>query len=263
MTTCRVGSVASRLYGRLRQILRRLKRRLGRSPEYSTEVLRLFESAGTVRIVVVGANDGRLNDPIYETAMKMRDRVAIALIEPQSAVIPYLGQNYAGHPGAIVIHGAVGPAGSLVLHAIKPAYWPRVVAPYGAGWPIYRAPTGVTSTDRAAVSDWVRAYIPGVSPDEAIETQTVPCMGLEALLGANGIDWDRIDVLQIDAEGFDDVVLANSGLERFRPRVIQFENRMLSPERRAALKALLSAQGYVSSQAGPDTIALRRERVQR
>jgi FkbM family methyltransferase len=227
MAKVRASGATQRLDAWLWLTWHRLRRALRSSTGYFEEVLALFRSRRTIRIVVVGANDGRINDPIYRTAMRLRQRVEIVLIEPQSAVIPHLQQNYEGHPGATILHAAVGPPGTLELHAVREEYWDKAVLPYGVGWPAYRAPTGITSSDRAAVADWVQAYIPGVTAEEAIWTETIACVDLEALLRANGIDWGRIDVLQVDTEGFDDVVLANSGLERLRPSVIHFESKML------------------------------------
>lgn len=51
-----------------------------------------------LNIVVVGANDGRVNDPIYDFAMKIPDRTNILLIEPNKLLLPYLQNNYSSHP---------------------------------------------------------------------------------------------------------------------------------------------------------------------
>lgn len=261
MATVRASGATQSLFAWLWLTWHGLRRGRHGSTGYFEEVLALFGARRTIRIVVVGANDGRINDPIYRTAMRLRHRVEIVLIEPQGAVIPHLRQSYEGHPGARILHAAVGPPGTLELHAVRKEYWDRAVLPYGVGWPAYRAPTGITSTDRAAVADWVRAYIPGVTAEDAIWTEIIPCLDLEALLQANGIDWDSIDVLQVDTEGFDDVVLANSGLERLRPSVIHFESKMLPPDRLAALTGLLAAQDYVLTPSGADTLAVRRDRA--
>lgn len=261
MAAVRASGVTQRLFASLWLAWHRLSQGRHASTGYFEEVLALFGSRRTIRIVVVGANDGRINDPIYRTAMRLRHRVEIVLIEPQSAVIPHLRQSYEGHPGATILHAAVGPPGKLELHAVREEYWDKVVLSYGVGWPAYRAPTGITSSDRKAVADWVRAYIPGVTAAEAIWTQTVACLDLEALLRANGIDWDRIDVLQVDTEGFDDIVLANSGVERLRPSVIHFESKMLPPERLSALTGLLAAQDYVLTPSGADMLAVRQDRA--
>lgn len=68
--------------------------------------------------------------------------------------------------------------------------------------------------------------------------------------------FDSIDVLQIDAEGFDDQVIYASDIEKFLPPVINFEYGNLPPQRAKELSKYLAAHGYVLSQHGIDGLAI-------
>jgi phospholipid N-methyltransferase len=59
-----------------------------------TEFVRIY---GAINIVQIGANDGQINDPIYDFVMKNKDVTNIALIEPQASIIEYLEKNYEQH----------------------------------------------------------------------------------------------------------------------------------------------------------------------
>ena len=60
-----------------------------------TTLLSVHDEIGVVQI---GANDGRINDPIFPFLTNHIDRTRALLIEPQSTVLPYLRSNYAKHP---------------------------------------------------------------------------------------------------------------------------------------------------------------------
>ena len=113
---------------------------------------------GSLRIAVVGANDGRINDPIFSFANKFKASTELFLIEPQKALLPHLRTNYGFHPRAKFMNQAIGPVGTITLYSVDEAVWPHLRAPYAENWPAYRAPTGVTSGERAHVIRWLREF---------------------------------------------------------------------------------------------------------
>ncbi|ANW63427.1 hypothetical protein BCA37_07315 [Mycobacterium sp. djl-10] len=66
-----------------------------------------------------------------------------------------------------------------------------------------------------------------------------------------------VDVLQVDAEGFDDEVLYQSSLEILKPKIINFESANLSPSRFARLARSLDQMGYVLQVSKGDTLAIK------
>lgn len=229
----------------------------GLSP-YGAAVLALAMARRPLRIAVVGANDGQTNDPIFPVIQRhLADRSELTLVEPQAALIAPLEANYGFHPDVKVLNCAVGAGDSLTLHAVRPEFWARAQPGYARGWPVWRAPTGVTSGDRALVLGWVRQVIPDLDdPEAAVETIQVPCSSLPRVLATAGRG-ARIDVLQVDAEGADDRVLEACALDRTAPAIVHFESVHLPADRLAGLMARLSALGYATFPMGENTLALR------
>jgi FkbM family methyltransferase len=209
-----------------------------------------------LRIVQVGANDGRVNDPIYRIAHRFAARTSLLLIEPQRAVIPYLRENYARHPDIRIENCAVGEGGALTLYTVNEAYWGRLNVPYAKDWPVYRAPTGVTSASRAHVEKWLAKFIDTKPlPPDAITALDVPVRGLPDLVAA----WpgtDRIDLLQIDTEGFDDQIIYNLRPQDSPPAAIGFEAMHLPEARLKKVTGFLSECGYVVNRYGGDALAI-------
>lgn len=225
---------------------------------YEAALQTLLACRGRVRIVQIGANDGSINDPVYNFVKFAKDRTDILLVEPQEDLIPYLRQNYAFHPNAKVIQAAVGPPGTLELYAVEQAYWPELKPiKYAVDWPDYRAPTGVTSAERAHVHKWLNENLKVPDDaDKAIRSFQVPCMDVVGLVAETGFGTD-VDVLQIDAEGFDDTVIYNANLDQIRPVIINFEIEHLSKERLTALSDYLYEHGFKMNFYDRDALATR------
>jgi len=240
--------------------LRRIDRPAGNSgvpSAFHCSMSALLSSVPKLRIVQVGANDGAINDPLYGFVREKKARTSLILVEPQKQLLPYLKSNYSFHDGAEVFNGAIGPDSSLRLFCVREAFWDKLSVPYATGWPAYRAPTGVTSADRGHVRDWLAQYLGrGIDPDSAIEEFTVQALPLTALLERHGFP-ARIDVLQVDAEGFDDQVIYASDIARTWPRIINFEAMNIPESRYAALEAHLLDLGYELFRHHHDALAVR------
>ncbi len=81
----------------------------------------------------------------------------------------------------------------------------------------------------------------------------VACITLHQLVERNGIE--RLDLLQIDAEGYDYEILRTIDFSRLRPRFINYE-RVLLGEAEPACRAMLMKQGYVLFDWDVDTLAV-------
>lgn len=62
----------------------------------------------------------------------------------------------------------------------------------------------------------------GLRPSE-IESRKVTCLSVDDLLGQAG--WDSVDLIQVDAEGYDYQILSSIDFERLKPAIIRFEFR--------------------------------------
>jgi FkbM family methyltransferase len=216
----------------------------------------LLAAQDTVNIVQVGANDGSFNDPVNAAVHSFKDQTRILLIEPQAELIPILTRNYSAHPGAFFYKGAIGPRQDLILYSIRPEYWKECDVPYARNWPVYRAPTGVTSADRSHVEDWAKRHYKGQKQLSAIiQEQTVQSLPLGQVLIQVGFG-RNVDILQVDAEGYDDVVIYNSRIDEILPRLIRFESHSLSKEKLQRLTDYLVEKGYCMYARGGDGMAV-------
>lgn len=211
-----------------------------------------------INIVQVGANDGITNDPIYDFISKHPYSTRVILCEPQTYLIPELEKNYCYHDAKYIFNGAIGPETSLKLYRIKRECWPECSVPYAKDWPEYRAPTGVTSSSYDHVLTWVSKYYKGnLKHSDVIEDVSVDCVNVRQLLRKACL-FETMDVLQVDAEGFDDQVIYASNIEEFLPLVVNFEYGNLPQKRARELREYLNQRGYVFSQHGIDGLAIRK-----
>lgn len=210
-----------------------------------------------VKLVVIGANDGKTNDPLYDYMVKNSSQTQVLLIEPQEALIPYLKENYAFHSDAHIVKYAIGDTGYLTLYAVKPEYWSQLNVPYAEdrNWPIYRAPTGITSSNSQHVTAWLEKHLEIDQVSDAIVQINVPCKTLYKLMQECGFG-QTLDVLQIDTEGFDDYVIYQCDLKIIKPKIIHFENAHLSKNRKKDLYDYLRINNYQVFEIEGDSLAL-------
>jgi hypothetical protein len=226
--------------------------------QYNAAVLALTSVKQKLVIAVIGANDGRINDPIFTLVEgPLRQRVEMILIEPQSFLIDTIKANYAFVEDAHVLNVAIGDSPTLKMYRVKEQFWDRAASGSKKAWPTYRSATGVTSLQRENVVAWARKHLKSTADiNEAIEEFVVPGCRLGQLLAANQLPAE-IDVLQVDAEGEDDTVIYCCDLEQTRPRILFFENKNLSETRMADLLAYLGRLQYEVFKITKDTLAIR------
>ena len=92
--------------------------------------------------------------------------------------------------------------------------------------------------------------------------ELVPCMTFEDLLTQAGTD--HVDLIQIDAEGYDLEILAAIDLGSLRPPIVRFEHKNLGHAERVEAVRSLAELGYGLLQDHGDTTAyLHHERTRR
>ncbi len=208
-----------------------------------------------LNIVIVGANDGKTNDPIFNFNISRPDETNVLLIEPNKQLIPLLESNYSSHSNHQIANCAIGKEGKLTLYVVKQELWGQFQPDYAKGWPSYRAATGITSAIKSHLEKALMGQ--NLNPDNAIDTLNIPAKELKTLLEELG--WPtNIDVLQIDAEGYDDVVIYNSNLRHTTPIIIYFESENMPKEKYDTLKQYLSKQQYITYNVGGDSLAIKR-----
>lgn len=225
---------------------------------YQAAVLAAASQREHLRICIIGANDGKFGNPIYQTVKThLRASSDILLIEPQEDLHPFLAKNYSFHPSHQILGAAIGEGGTRRLYTIRPEHWKRFNPEYASNRPSYRAPTRETSDDREAVLSWIKEQLPDEPhPESMIMELNVPCRSLVELLQDTGRD-TTIDVLQIDAKGDDDTVIYACETDVTKPSVVRFNRSSLPAPRLDRLIQYLSDQ-YILQELGADMMAVRR-----
>jgi len=208
----------------------------------------LLANRERLSIVIVGANDGRIADPSYNFISDHRDRTDILLVEPQKALLPFLSENFKDHPSAKIFNGVVADQKNMEFFAIRESAWESVQPSYAKKsdgtqkWPLYRAPTGISSTIREHVEKWLTNF-PEVDADQAIESYSVRGAPLVEILDENALP-RKIDALQIDAEGADLQVLKLCGINETRPALIFIETSSIKGDDLEEMTTHLHDNGY-------------------
>jgi FkbM family methyltransferase len=177
--------------------------------------------------IQIGAFDGVTGDPIHELVRQHHWQGV--LIEPQANVFDVLKKNYADQPGLQFFNVAIGPQdGELTFFS----------RPHG---------------DVCASASKHLVQKPGGRSD--VRVNRVPCWTLKTLLDrvkpARGID-----LLQIDAEGWDYEIIRSIDFAAVRPRILRYEHQVLSERDRNACLALLAENGYRFLLEDADTTAI-------
>lgn len=173
-----------------------------------------FKRAGeNFFFIQIGACDGVSFDALYDFVLAKRLR-GIA-IEPLPDLFQELKQNYAGCPSVLPLNvGIHRTAKEMTMYRILSST---------NGLPDYVK--GMASMD----PDHHKLY--GI-PTEHVRTEVVRCISWDTLLAEQQIR--RIDLLQLDTEGYDYEILDMLNFERLRPAVIKFEHDLrLRPKDRS------------------------------
>ncbi|QNU64507.1 glycosyltransferase [Vreelandella titanicae] len=227
---------------------------------YVRSMQAIIDNKNYTKVVQVGANDGCINDPIYEVVMRNKDKTKVLLIEPQSNILEHLEKNYAFHPEAHIANYAVGPDSLLTLYRIKPAYYGLFTKRYLHDSPNYRVPSGFSSFDKKHVIKHAQGNFPkNTKIDNAIEKLEVPSRDLLTILDTTSWEEQKIDILQVDAEGMDDKVIYSCNIEVTQPKLINFERAHLSQQAYRDLCVYLSGLNYeLYNYSVLDTLAVKK-----
>ena len=253
MTAPRLAPFFDRLAGRaarhapasplLRRWLQRARTRLPSDRYGDAQNLVLLELARArprATFIQVGAHDGHEQDPLRRH-IQSRHWSGV-MVEPVPYVFRRLQIAYANEPRIKLVNAAIAPvAGTAILYHIPESD--------EAGLP--RWYDALASFSREVIAKH-REFIPDI--EERIEPIEVPTVTFEHVCRQNGID--RLDVVQIDTEGYDYEIIKLIDLKRLGPTVLMYEHIHLSLEDRTDCERLLIGNGYELHSDGMNTMAL-------
>jgi FkbM family methyltransferase len=181
----------------------------------------------TFRVLVVGAYDGVANDALGRF-LTTRDCCGV-LVEPQPDVFARLKRNFESHKGLQLVNAAIDRcSGTRELFQVP------------AGIPSLPQWTEQLASFRREHIEKHEDRAPGVSA--RIVSTPVRTVSFSDLL--DEFEIRSIDVLQIDAEGFDAVLLSWFPFERVKPGVVHYETAHMTPDELHSTRQALKAHGY-------------------
>lgn len=184
---------------------------------------------GPFFVLQIGAYDGKFDDPIAGLIRKYGWHGL--LVEPQIQAFEQLRENYRDQTQLRFENAAVGDHdGTLTMYSLRDVS------------------SHLASFDRRHL---VRH---SQRPGDIIEHE-VQSLTLNTLLSRHGVK--RVDLLQIDAEGYDGEIIRAIDFAQLRPPLIRYEHaNLLEAERNDCIELLVS-KGYRIFLEDSDTIAFR------
>ena len=186
-------------YRNLRSVRRRWQTR---HDQFEIIIEQYSENDAGFYLIQIGACDGVMDDPIHKWIKKYRWNGI--LVEPQKLEFEKLRATYKDHPNLKFENVAIAEEdGNRILYKYK------------------------TNKIKA---DWQRGIAsllakPDLEAQGLTETETVECITFDNLIKRNNVS--RIDLLQIDTEGYDFHLLKLFNFRSLKPRLVRFEHRHL------------------------------------
>jgi FkbM family methyltransferase len=204
----------------------------------------IFQMAGESTIktfVEIGANDGKKNDPLYDRIKKYGWRGI--LVEPDSANFEKLKENYRGIEGLIFENTGIGPeSGELLFYKIKD------ITDQEPGW-YYQ----VGSFDK---NTFLKNISYGKGLDQRIVAEPRPVIHFDELLEKN--NFRDVDLLHLDAEGFDYRILRSINFAKYDIRMVLFESEWMTKSELKELIQYLRNHQYRVYRSGIDYAGIKR-----
>lgn len=190
--------------------------------------------------VQIGSCDGVANDPLHETVVS--HHWPGVLVEPIPRLFEQLVGNYKDLPQLQFCNVAVAnEVGTATMYAVKPQ----------AGDPEWV--DQLASFDREVVLRHAYA-LPNL--EGRIFQISVESMPLGSLVARCNLS--AIDLLHIDAEGFDDEIIGQVDMgASWAPRYVIFEQKHLDRDRWVRVREMLEGGGYRLVNLWPDMLAYR------
>jgi FkbM family methyltransferase len=194
---------------------------------------RMLDVGQSLTFIQVGAFDGVTGDPLHPYIDRYKWRGV--LLEPQPGPAAQLRKLYSGNERIVVLEAAVdSERRTRRLFTVE-----SDVAPDWAG--------GMGSFDREQITKHA-PLVPGLH--EMIRERSVDCITFADIL--EHLSGEAADILQIDAEGADELILSLFPFERVKPAIVHWEIKNLTKLQRELCLERLSDFGYRFAPSGDE-----------
>ncbi len=177
----------------------------------------------------IGAFDGVGDDDLRELVIAHKLRGV--LVEPQPMAFARLQETYRNQPQLTLLQAAIDECeGTRELYCRR--------------------------GEASMASSFDRGHLlrHGIAANEIV-IQTVACHTVASAIRAGGLE--RVDLIQIDAEGYDWPIIRSIDFARLRPAIVRFEYRNMPPRDADACLAHLTRFGYRFLIEARDVIAVQ------
>lgn len=209
------------------------------------------ENRGGLVVIQVGANDGITHDPIHKYIK--RDHWKGVLLEPQKFVFEnFLKKIYRKDKGIVPLNAALGAeegVGYMYRIAFSNSRWAHGLSSFNKETLLEAFNSG--HVERQAKKENIK--VPE-NPDEHIAIEEVRMISPAGIVQQYGLS--KVDLLMVDAEGYDVEIVKLFIRQNILPRVIIFEKGHLEVEVLEECNRLLQEMGYQYRNAGANTVAM-------
>lgn len=198
----------------------------------------------------IGGNDGFVKDPIFKFVKKYPWQGII--VEPQVEVFEKsLRKTYRFASNVRLENLAIADkteTKKLWKIAVSNSRWATGLATFDKAILVYQI-------ERNYVSDRLKREGKPIPEkvDDYLTYEEVQCTTIEDLLVKH--DFQKLDLLQIDTEGYDFEIIKTINFDKIKPKMISFESEHLSEEDFKACETLLQSNGYATKTVDRDTLA--------
>lgn len=204
------------------------------------DFIRLWGPGRITTFVSIGANDGITNDPLGEFIEPYHWKGI--MVEPLRSNFEKLVRNFSRNHNIVLENvGITKRPGTFDF------YYVRNASPDEPDWYDQVASFDKTTFYKNVSVEPSLLNRVGVSP--------VRCITFEMLLKKHSLE--PVDLLMIDAEGYDYEILSSIDLQKHMPGLIVFEYEWLTNYDRKAALAMLKQAGYRTISNGFDCVAIK------
>ncbi|WP_159090018.1 FkbM family methyltransferase [Ruegeria sp. Alg231-54] len=203
--------------------------------------------AGHMHVVQVGANDGKLEDPLFRYWSK--DTWTGVLIEPHPVYFKELEGLHGKNPNVVLVNAAVSESpGTMALYHMDERL--RSSCP---GWL-----RGCASVEKGRMESAVQRANrkQGLTiPESAVVSTEVRTRRLDDILTEHGTR--KADVLVVDVEGHEVAVLNSVDFSSLETKVALIECNVGNRESKGSIVSTLNAAGMIAYQIADDIVGVR------
>ncbi|MDA9133994.1 FkbM family methyltransferase [Candidatus Pelagibacter ubique] len=199
-----------------------------------------------IKIIQVGANDGILGDPLYKIIKSYNSDIQYVGIEPDETVFQKLTYNYSKLQNVFLVNKLIGDGSSVDFYSFNENFKKFTK----------KDPSGLNSIIKESMIR--QLHIRGLKNfDKWVNVKKQKSYTLKQAL-QNFPFMMKADILQVDAEGFDDEIIYNSSIDEFDFKIINFEHKLLTNEKCDKLENYLKEKKYeIFKWSKSDTLAIK------